>query len=144
MVRQSMTTIDAASRQLRPLARRLWEGILRLSHRFGQRPLRRLRLCESLPLGERRFVAVVEFEAARFLVGGTSSSLVLLARLEAPISTSHRSSRNVLNVDASNVDAPKLDASTLNEPKLDEPHLDALNRNALNRNELSRNEQRRS
>ena len=32
-------------------------------------------------LGERRFVAVVEFERARFLVGGTTSSLVLLARL---------------------------------------------------------------
>jgi flagellar motor switch/type III secretory pathway protein FliN len=43
---------------------------------------KRLRLCESLPLGERRFVAVVEFEAARFLVGGTPSSLVLLSRLE--------------------------------------------------------------
>jgi len=42
---------------------------------------RRLRLCESLALGERRFVAVVEFERSRFLVGGTSTSLVLLARL---------------------------------------------------------------
>jgi flagellar biogenesis protein FliO len=38
-------------------------------------------LCESLALGERRFVAVIEFEQARFLVGGTASSLVLLARL---------------------------------------------------------------
>jgi flagellar biogenesis protein FliO len=55
----------------------LWERILRLSRRTP----RRLRLCESLPLGERRFVAVVEFEAARFLLGGTPSSLVLLSRL---------------------------------------------------------------
>jgi flagellar biogenesis protein FliO len=55
----------------------LWERVLRLSHRRH----RRLKLCESLPLGERRFVAVVEFDAARFLVGGTSSSLVLLSRL---------------------------------------------------------------
>jgi len=39
-------------------------------------------LCESLPLGERRFVAVVEFEQKRFLVGGTSASLVLLAHLD--------------------------------------------------------------
>ena len=55
----------------------LWRRVLRLS-----RPApKRLRLCESLPLGERRFVAVVEFDAARFLVGGTSSSLVLLSRL---------------------------------------------------------------
>jgi flagellar biogenesis protein FliO len=55
----------------------LWERILR----FSRRAPRQLRLCESLPLGERRFVAVVEFERARFLVGGTSASLVLLARL---------------------------------------------------------------
>lgn len=54
-----------------------WERILRMSRRAP----RRLRLCESLPLGERRFVAVVEFEESRFLVGGTSSSLVLLSRL---------------------------------------------------------------
>jgi flagellar biogenesis protein FliO len=55
----------------------LWERVLRLSRRAP----RRLRLCESLPLGDRRFVAVVEFDGARFLVGGTASSLVLLSRL---------------------------------------------------------------
>lgn len=58
-------------------ARIWWERILRLR----LRPPRRLRLCESLPLGERRFVAVVEFERMRFLVGGTSVSMVLLAQL---------------------------------------------------------------
>jgi flagellar biogenesis protein FliO len=56
----------------------LWERLLRL----GGRAPRRLRLCESLPLGDRRFVAVVEFDRERFLVGGTQSSLVLLSRLE--------------------------------------------------------------
>ena len=56
----------------------LWRRILLLS----RRPRKRLRLCESLPLGERRFVAVVEFDQSRFLVGGTPSSLVLLSRLE--------------------------------------------------------------
>jgi len=60
-------------------ALRLWHGLLRISRRAP----RRLRLCESLPLGDRRFVAVVEFDQARFLVGGTSASLVLLARLES-------------------------------------------------------------
>jgi Flagellar biosynthesis protein, FliO len=57
---------------------RAWWKRLR---RWSQRAPRRLRLCDSLPLGERRFVAVVEFERSRFLLGGTSSSLVLLARL---------------------------------------------------------------
>lgn len=55
----------------------LWSRVLRISRRSPKS----LRLCASLPLGERRFVAVVEFEQARFLVGGTSSSLVLLSRL---------------------------------------------------------------
>lgn len=54
-----------------------WERLLR----FSRRHPRRLRLCESLPLGDRRFVAVVEFDSARFLVGGTPSSLVLLSQL---------------------------------------------------------------
>jgi Flagellar biosynthesis protein, FliO len=61
-------------RQIRTWWRRVWL--------FGRRPPRRLRLAESLALGERRFVAVIEFEQARFLVGGTPSSLVLLARLK--------------------------------------------------------------
>jgi hypothetical protein len=58
-------------------ARAWWKRFRQLSQ---HRP-RRLRLCESLPLGDRRFVAVVEFERSRFLVGGTAASLVLLARL---------------------------------------------------------------
>ena len=58
-------------------ARALWQRIVR----FTRKAPRQLRLAESLPLGERRFVAVLEFEEARFLVGGTSSSLVLLTRL---------------------------------------------------------------
>jgi len=46
---------------------------------------RRLRLCESLPLGEKRFVAVIQFDSQQFLVGGGAASVHLLARLgEAP------------------------------------------------------------
>jgi hypothetical protein len=59
-------------------ARRWWLRITGLA----RRPARRLRLCESLPLGDRRFLALVECGQARFLVGGTSASLVLLARLQ--------------------------------------------------------------
>ena len=42
---------------------------------------RRLHLCEALALGEKRFVAVIEFETQRFLVGGGAASVTLLARL---------------------------------------------------------------
>jgi len=60
------------------LRRAVWQRV----RRVGSRPIRRLRLCESLALGDRRFVAVVEFERARFLIGATPSSMVLLTRLE--------------------------------------------------------------
>jgi len=59
------------------LARRLGRRLLRMTERAP----RQLRLAETLSLGERRFVAVIEFERARFLVGGTSASMVLLAQL---------------------------------------------------------------
>lgn len=58
--------------------RDVWEGLRQL----GSRPPHRLRLCESLALGDRRMVAVIEYEGFRFLVGGTSSSLTLLDRLD--------------------------------------------------------------
>jgi flagellar biogenesis protein FliO len=59
-------------------ARGLWQRVARLSRRTP----RRLHLRETLPLGEHRFVAVIEFERRRLLIGGTASSLVLLANLD--------------------------------------------------------------
>jgi flagellar biogenesis protein FliO len=44
---------------------------------------RSLRLCESLPLGEKRFITVVECEHHRFLLGVTSQSISLLHTLES-------------------------------------------------------------
>lgn len=62
--------------KLKSLASTLWARALRISHGAP----RRLRLCESLALGEHRFVAIVEVDGEGFLVGGTSTSLVLLAQ----------------------------------------------------------------
>ena len=45
------------------------------------RRVRRLRVCETISLGDRRFVAVIEFDRQEFLVGGSGNSLALLARL---------------------------------------------------------------
>lgn len=45
------------------------------------RKVRRLRVCETLSLGERRFLAVIEFDRQEFLVAGSGNSLALLARL---------------------------------------------------------------
>lgn len=43
---------------------------------------RSLRLCETLALGEKRLVAVIQFEQKRLLIGATSQSIELLADLE--------------------------------------------------------------
>ena len=57
-----------------------------LMFRFGQemaagRRERKMRLCETLSLGERRFLALVLVERQKFLVGGSGNSVALLARL---------------------------------------------------------------
>lgn len=54
---------------------------------WRKRPARQLRLCETLALGERRFLVVVQFEEQRFLIGGTGSSVALLAQLPAAENT---------------------------------------------------------
>ena len=57
------------------------------------RKVRRLRVCETLSLGERRFVAVIEFDRQEFLVGGSGNSLELLARLHEGTVIAEPSSR---------------------------------------------------
>ncbi|MBI1749406.1 MAG: flagellar biosynthetic protein FliO [Acidobacteria bacterium] len=44
---------------------------------------RRLSICELLPLGEKRFVAVVQVDRQQFLIGGAPNSVALLAQLPA-------------------------------------------------------------
>lgn len=78
----STSTKHPRWRRAQFILQRILRVTLRLTGGIARRGHRRLHLCENLPLGERRFVAVVEFEQTRFLVGGTPSSLVLLARLE--------------------------------------------------------------
>jgi flagellar biogenesis protein FliO len=57
----------------------VWQWIRRAAK--ARKP-RRLRVCETLSLGDRRFLAVIEFDRQEFLVGGTGSSLEVLARLQ--------------------------------------------------------------
>jgi flagellar biogenesis protein FliO len=56
----------------------VWQWVRRA---VKPRKIRRLRVCETLSLGERRFLAVIEFDRQEFLVGGSGNSLELLARL---------------------------------------------------------------
>jgi hypothetical protein len=39
-------------------------------------------VCETLSLGDRRFLAVIEFDRQEFLLAGSGNSLSLLARLQ--------------------------------------------------------------
>jgi flagellar biogenesis protein FliO len=43
----------------------------------------RLQVSETISLGEKRFIAVVQVDGARFLIGGSSSSVSLLTELKA-------------------------------------------------------------
>lgn len=67
-----------------PLGQELLRKIGKIvSQRVWGRRSRTLRVAETLSLGDKRFVAVIEFEGSRFLLGGTSSSLALLTRLDS-------------------------------------------------------------
>ncbi len=70
-------------RVLRQVVGWLAVGWNRARHRvrFEQRR-KRLRLCESLSLGEKRFVAVIEVDGEQILVGGGASGVATLARLQ--------------------------------------------------------------
>lgn len=49
---------------------------------------KRLRVCESVSLGEKRFIAVVQLDGKEFLVGGAPNSLSLLAATGKPVTFS--------------------------------------------------------
>jgi hypothetical protein len=59
---------------------RLWGS---LEARRATQRRRSLRVVESVAMGEKRFVAIVQVEQARFLVGGGTAGVSLLARLDA-------------------------------------------------------------
>jgi len=46
-----------------------------------QRNAKAMRLCETISLGDKRFLAIVEVDEERILIGGSASSVALLTRL---------------------------------------------------------------
>jgi hypothetical protein len=71
-----------------PLAARLYALLLqatqRLTNQFLKRnPKRKLQLLEIQQLGEKRFVGIVRVGRQKFLIGGASSSVSLLAEIHA-------------------------------------------------------------
>jgi flagellar biogenesis protein FliO len=53
----------------------------------GRAPARKqLRLVETVPLGEKRFVAIIHAQGRKYLVGGGASGVALLTSLDGPAS----------------------------------------------------------
>ena len=64
------------------LSTRAWSGLKWVMRRAKvQHTRKHLRVCESLSLGEKRFVAVLQVDEERFLIGGSPGSVSLLTRL---------------------------------------------------------------
>jgi flagellar biogenesis protein FliO len=76
----------SAARELSPgqwfvdVLLRCWSQIHKLLA-SRQAAKKHLRICETAPLGDKRFVAVVQVDHERFLVGGAANSVALLAKL---------------------------------------------------------------
>jgi hypothetical protein len=57
--------------------------------RGGAAARKQLRLVETVPLGEKRFVAIIHAQGRKYLVGGGTSGVALLTSLDEPASQSN-------------------------------------------------------
>lgn len=88
--RLSIVEVVASRPEVSHPWQRLWQNLQRL----GGLPLlgaktRRLKVCETVSLGEKRFVSIVEVDGVSLLVGGGSGNVALLTPLKdqpAPLS----------------------------------------------------------
>jgi flagellar biogenesis protein FliO len=79
--------MESASRRFtapRNYLGRILHWLVALGRSWRPHPSRQLHLRETLALGERRFIAVVEFERQKFLIAGTGSSVAMLTALPSP------------------------------------------------------------
>jgi flagellar biogenesis protein FliO len=66
-----------------PAKKSWWKHLLAwLRTQKLSRPTRKLRVCETVSLGEKRFAAVLEYGGQKFLVGGAAQSVQLLTELQ--------------------------------------------------------------
>jgi flagellar biogenesis protein FliO len=81
-VDQSRSMVSAADRGEVFMAR-IWRAFRWMLQRVTVKQTRKnLKVCENVSLGEKRFVAVIQVDEERFLIGGSSSSVSLLTRLQ--------------------------------------------------------------
>jgi flagellar biogenesis protein FliO len=76
-------TIPSAADRGQILLARIWRPFQWMLQRVTVKQARKnLKVCENISLGEKRFVAVIQVDEERFLIGGSSSSVSLLTRLQ--------------------------------------------------------------
>jgi len=75
--------LTALALQWTSLMRTLTRGWMWLQQKLKSHQVRkRLRVCETVPLGDKRFIAVIQVDGEQFLIGGSSNSLSTLAHLD--------------------------------------------------------------
>jgi Flagellar biosynthesis protein, FliO len=79
----------AGSADIVNAARRAFRWMVRQRQRvLTARTSRRLRVVESVSLGEKRFVSILNVDGEQFLIGGSTSNIALLAKLDGEQTTS--------------------------------------------------------
>jgi flagellar biogenesis protein FliO len=66
---------------VRGVLKALWAQAAQVRVRQNKK---RLRVCETVALGDKRFVTIIQVDDKQFLVGGASNSVSLLAQLDKP------------------------------------------------------------
>lgn len=96
---------------------RAWRWLTRHSRGVLARGVsRRLKVAETVSLGEKRFVSILQVDGEQFLVGGSPSNIVLLAKLEAkPETPGGRSFESVFSQVESGVGRGEADGKGLSE-----------------------------
>ncbi|MGA7243247.1 MAG: flagellar biosynthetic protein FliO [Terracidiphilus sp.] len=70
-----------------------------IQERYTLRTTRQLRVSETVSLGEKRFVAILQIEDRKFLIGGSASNVTLLTQLDA--------AKESINIPAASIPAPE-------------------------------------
>lgn len=60
----------------------LYGSLAWLKQRAKSQPAKQLRVSETVSLGDRKFLALVQVDQERFLIGGSANSVGMLARLK--------------------------------------------------------------
>lgn len=71
----------AMERFFSPVMAAWWKRVISFYGQHAKNRRSKLKLCESLSLGEKRVLVVVECDHVRYLVGSTATNITLLSRL---------------------------------------------------------------